>query len=109
MKDKYYMEKLNHTAAKALVGKKFDSTKEYYMMNDRDSFTILEEDPKTKKTKEISFEVEVFKEDKEFEDSIEKEMVKPTKYKQYSLIAKAVLIFLLLLSGGVLIYGLQTL
>ena len=92
MKDKYYMEKLNHTAAKALVGEKFDSTKDYYMVNDRDSFTILEEDLKTKKTKEISFEV------KEFEDKIEKEMVKSTKYKQYSLIAKAVLIFLLLLS-----------
>lgn len=109
MKDKYYMEKLNHTAAKALVGEKYDGAKNYYMIQDRDSFTILEEDPKTKKTKEISFEVEVFKEDKEFEDSIEKEMVKSTKYKQYSLIAKAVLIFLLLLSGGVLIYGLQTL
>ena len=104
MKDKYYMEKLNHTAAKALVGEKYDGTKNYYMIQDRDSFTILEEDPKTKKTKEISFEVEVFKEDK-----IEEEMVKSTKYKQYSLIAKAVLIFLLLLSGGVLIYGLQTL
>ena len=109
MKDKYYMEKLNHTAAKALVGEKFDSTKEYYMVNDRDSFTILEEDPKTKKTKEISFEVEVFKEDKEFEDKIEEEMVKSKKYKQYSLIAKEVIIFILLLSGGVLIYGLQTL
>lgn len=109
MKDKYYMEKLNHTAAKALVGEKYDDTKNYYMIQDRDSFTILEEDPKTKKTKEISFEVEVFKEDKEFEDSIEKETVKSTKYKQYSLIAKVVLILLLLLSGGVLIYGLQTL
>lgn len=109
MKDKYYTEKLSHTAAKALVGEKYDDTKNYYMIQDRDSFTILEEDPKTKKTKEISFEVEVFKEDKEFEDSIEKEMVKSTKYKQYSFIAKAVLIFLLLLSGGVLIYGLQTL
>ena len=109
MKDKYYMEKLNHTAAKALVGEKYDDTKNYYMIQDRDSSTILEEDPKTKKTKEISFEVEVFKEDKEFEDSIEQEMLKSTKYKQHSLIAKAVLIFLLLLSGGVLIYGLQTL
>lgn len=109
MKDKYYTEKLSHTAAKALVGEKYDDTKNYYMIQDRDSFTILEEDPKTKKTKEISFEVEVFKEDKEFEDKIEKEMVKSTKYKQYSSIAKAVLIFLLLLSGGVLIYGLQTL
>lgn len=109
MKDKYYMEKLSHSAAKAFVGEKYDDTKNYYMVNDRDSFTILEEDPKTKKTKEISFEVEVFKEDKEFEDSIEKEMEKSTKYKKYSLIAKAVLIFLLLLSGGVLIYGLQTL
>lgn len=109
MKDKYYMEKLSHTAAKALVGEKFDSTKDYYMVNDRDSFTILEENPKTKKTKEISFEVEVFKEDKEFEDKVEEEMVKSTKYKKCSLIAKAILIFLLLLSGGVLIYGLQTL
>lgn len=108
MKDKYYMEKLNHTAAKALVGEKFDSTKDYYMVNDRDSFTILEENPKTKK-KEISFEVEVFKEDKEFEDKVEEEMVKSTKYKKYSLIAKVILISLLLLSGGVLIYGLQTL
>ena len=106
MKDKYYLEKLSHIAAKALIGEKYDSTKDYYMVNDRDSFTILEEDPKTKKTKEISFEVEVFKEDKEYED---KEMVKSTKYKKYSLIAKAILIFLLLLSGGVLIYGLQTL
>lgn len=109
MKDKYYTEKLSHTAAKALVGEKYDDTKNYYMIQDRDSFTILEEDPKTKKTKEISFEVEVFKEDKEFENRIEEEMVKSTKYKQYSSIAKAVLIFLLLLSGGVLIYGLQTL
>lgn len=109
MKDKYYIEKLRPIAAKALIGEKYDRTKVYYMINDRDSFTILEEDPKTRKTKEISFEVEVFKEDKEFEDRIEEEMVKSTKYKQYSLIAKAVLIFLLLLSGGVLIYGLQTL
>ena len=42
MKDKYYMEKLNHTAAKALVGEKYDGTKNYYMIQDRDSFTILE-------------------------------------------------------------------
>ena len=111
MREAYFVENLSHKTAKALTGDKYNPSKNYYMITDRDTLTVIEEDPNSKESVEIPIDIVDFKEDKEFEDLIvSKELDSITKSSRWKLtLVWIILISILIISGGVLIYGLQTL
>lgn len=111
MREAYFVESLSHKTAKALTGDKYNPSKNYYMITDRDTLTVIEEDPNSKERVEIPMDIVDFKEDKEFEDLIvSKELDSTTKSSKWKLtLVWVILISILIISGGVLIYGLQTL
>ena len=111
MRENHFVENLSHKTAKALTGNKYNPNKNYYMITDRDTLTILEEDPDSKESVEIPIDIVEFKEDKEFEDlPVFKELDSTPKSLKWILtLVWVVLILALIISGGMLIYGLQTL
>ena len=111
MREAYFVESLSPKTAKALTGDKYNPSKNYDMITDRDTLTVIEEDPNSKERVEIPMDIVDFKEDKEFEDLIvSKELDSTTKSSRWKLtLVWVILISILIISGGVLIYGLQTL
>lgn len=111
MRENYFVENLSPETAKALTGNRYNPSKNYYMITDRDTVTVLEEDPDSKERVEIPMDIVEFKEDKEFEDlPVFKELDSTPKSLKWILtLVWVVLILALIISGGMLVYGLQTL